>query len=128
MLQLPLPPALEKFFKPLLRLGISLGVPGTWHQFTLAVTVEQTIDSTVIDFVANVFLKRLPYLRDRRDFPTLGLREKRSEEFLLFFQREILPSPPPFSWRFNRRNDETVVVGDYRMNGRFGYPTVPRNL
>jgi len=35
--------------------------------------------------VANVFLKRLPDLRDRRDFPTLGLREKRSEEFLLFF-------------------------------------------
>jgi hypothetical protein len=51
-------------------------MPGTWHQLAPAVTVEQAIDGTVIDFMANVFLERLPDLRDRRDLPTLGPREK----------------------------------------------------
>jgi hypothetical protein len=73
--------------------------------------MKQPINRTVIDFVPDALGVSLPDLPHRSDLPTLGLREKRSEEFLLFFQREILPSPPPFSWRFNRRDAETAGSG-----------------
>jgi hypothetical protein len=89
--------------------------------------VEQAIDSAVIDTVPDALFKSSPDLPDRGDLPTLGLRKKGSEEFLLFFYRQILPSPATLARRFNRRNAETIVAGDYRMNGRFGHPTVPQS-
>jgi hypothetical protein len=73
-------------------------------------TMKQPIDGTVIDGVSDALFKRSPDLPHRRDLPTLGLRKKGSEEFLLFFQREVLPSSPPLPWRFNRRDAETVVA------------------
>ena len=82
--------------------------------------MKQPIHRTVIDGVSNALFKRAPDLPHRRDLPTLSLREKGGEEFLRFFQSEILPSPPSFSRRFNGRNAEAIVAGDHRMDGRAG--------
>jgi hypothetical protein len=90
--------------------------------------MKQPIDGAVIDFVSNVFLKSVPDLPHRRDLPALSLRKKGGEKFLLFFQRHILPSPPPCSCGFNRRDAETIVAGDHIMDGRFGHTAVPRDL
>jgi len=91
-------------------------------------TMQQPIDRTVIDGVPDALFKRAPDLLHRRDLPALGLRKKRGEEFLLFFQGEIVPSSASLAWRFNRRDAEAVVTRDHRMNGRFRHTTVPRNL
>ena len=42
--------------------------------------------------------------------------------------RQLLPSPPPFPWRFDRRDTETIVARDHIMDGRFGHPAVPRDF
>ncbi len=91
-------------------------------------TMKQPIDRTVIDGVPDALFKSAPNVLHRRDLPTRGLGKKRSEEFLLFFQGQIVPSSASLAWRFNRRNAEPVVAGDHRMDGRFGYATVPSNL
>lgn len=83
---------------------------------------------TVIDGVPDALGVSLPDLPHRRDLPTLGLGKKRSEEFLLFFECQVVPSPPSLTSRFNRCDAEAIVAGDHRMNGRFGYATVPSNL
>jgi len=103
-------------------------MPGARHQFAPPMTMQQPIDRTVIDGVPDALFKRAPDLLHRRDLPALSLGKKRSEEFLLFFQGKILPSSASLTWCFNRCNAETIVAGDYRMNGCFGDATVPRNL
>jgi hypothetical protein len=85
-----------------LDLQISFRVLGTRHQFAPAMAMKQTINGTVIHFVSDALFKGVPDLPYRRDLPTLGLREKGGQEFLFFFQSEILPSPPSFSWRFTQ--------------------------
>jgi len=77
--------------------------------------MKQPIDGTVIDGMPYTFFKRAPDQPHRRDLPALGLCEKRSEEVLLFFERQILP-PPSLTFRFNRCDAETSVSGDHRMN------------
>jgi hypothetical protein len=118
----------ESFFKLLLHLFVCFRMPGARHQFAPPMAMKQPIDRTVIDGMPDTLFKRAPDLPYRRDLPALGLCEKRSEEFLLFFERQILPSPPSLTFRFNCSNAETIVAGDHRMNGRFGYATVPSNL
>jgi hypothetical protein len=89
--------------------------------------MKQPIDRTVINGVSDTLFKSLPDLPHRRDLPTFGLRKKRSEEYLLFFQGEILPSSSSFAWRFNHRDAGTIVARDHRMNGGLGHATVSRN-
>jgi hypothetical protein len=48
-------------------------------------TMQQPIDGAVIDGMSDALFKRVPDLLYRRNLPTLGLREKRGEKFLLFF-------------------------------------------
>jgi hypothetical protein len=103
-------------------------MPGARHQFAPAVAMKQPIHRTVIDVVPDALGVSLPDLPHRRDLPRFGLREKRSEEALLFFERQILTSPPSLTFRFNRCDAETIVAGDHRMNGCFGHATVPSNL
>jgi hypothetical protein len=91
-------------------------------------TMQQPIDRTVIDGVPDVLFKRLPDLLHRRDLPTLGLRKKGSEEFFFFFQGKILPPSASLAWCFNRRNAETIVTGDDRVNCCFGHATVPSDF
>lgn len=103
-------------------------LPGARHQFAPAVAMKQPIHRTVIDVVPDALGVSLPDLPHRRDLPRFGLREKRSEEVLLFFERQILTSPPSLTFRFNRCDAETIVAGDHRKNGCFGHATVPNNL
>ena len=56
-------------------------------------SMKQSINGTVIDFVPDALFKCVPDLPDRRDLPTLGLRKKGGQEFLLFLQGQILSSP-----------------------------------
>jgi hypothetical protein len=118
----------ESFFKLLSHLLVGFRMPGARHQFAPPMAMKQPIDGTVIDGMPYTLFKRAPDQPHRRDLPALGLCEKRSEEFLLFFERQILPPPPSLTFRFNRCDAETIVTGDHRMNGRFGHATVPSNL
>jgi hypothetical protein len=103
-------------------------MPGARHQFAPSMTMQQPIDRTVIDGVPDVLFKRAPDLFHRCDLPTLGLCKKRSEEFLLFFQGQIVPSSASLARCFNRCNAETIVAGDDRMNRRLGDSTMPCNF
>ena len=84
------------FLKRLLRLQIAFRMLGPRHHLAPAMPIEQAIDGAVIDTVPDALFKSSPDLPDRGDLPTLGLRQKGSEEFFFFFHRQILPSPPPF--------------------------------
>ncbi len=100
----------------------------TRHHFSPTVAMKQPIDGAVIDFVSNSFLKSLPDLPHRRDLPALRLRKKWGQEFLFFFQGEILSPSASLAGRFNRHDAETVVAGDYCMSSCCGHSTVPCNL
>jgi hypothetical protein len=99
-LRLPLQPAVQSFFKLRLSLWVSLGMPGAWHQFAPAMTIEQAINRAVIHSVSKTGLKGSPDLCRRRDLVGLSPGKKRSEELSLFFSREILMPTASLAWRF----------------------------
>jgi hypothetical protein len=79
------------------------------HEFAPAVTIQQAIDRAVIDLVFDLFLKGTLDLSHDSDLSTLSLSEKRGEERLLFFPREILMPTPSFAWRFDGCRSQTIV-------------------
>ena len=103
-------------------------MPGAWHEFAPAVTVEQTIDGAVIHLLPDSGLKGLPDLAHRGDLSRLGTGEEGGEELLFFLQRQILMTTASLPRRLHRRHSEPIVRGDDLMDGRFGDSTVPGNL
>ncbi len=103
-------------------------MPGTRYQFAPAMTVEEAIHGTVIDFASDSLLKCSPDVRCGGNFTCLRLSKKRCEKLLFFFQCQILMPTPSLSSSLNGCHAQTVVAGDHIMDRSLGYTAVPRNL
>src|SRR5215472_9096579 len=100
-------------------------MPGTGHHLAPAVAMQQPVNGTVIDCVPDALFNARQISPLSRS-PHAQLARKTGQEFLLFFQREILSSSATFARRFNSCETKPVVTRDDCMNRCFGHSTVPR--
>ncbi len=101
-MRLPLEPALQSFFKLLLNVWVSLGMPGTRHELAPAVTVEQAVDRAVIHMLSDSGFKGSPDLCCRRKLASLSPSKEGGKELRFFFQGQILMSSPRNPKRYNK--------------------------
>jgi len=119
---------LQSFFKLLLLLRVSLGMPRARHQFSPAVTIEEAIDRALIDLVSDFGFIGVLDLSHGGDLSSLSLRKKRGEELFFFWQGQILMPPASLAWRFHGCRSVAIVSRDDSMHLRGGDACMQGNL